>query len=300
MGELTQADRYLLEQVRQGSAEGWSQLVGRHQGRLLAFAQGKLGRAADAEDLVQETFIAFLKSLEGFRAEASLETYLFTILRRKIIDAFRGRKVRDVCLLQDLRGPGGSTSRSDALGQVAGSEPTGSWYARRDELQERRRAGLVEALRQLLHQLRDGLNFRDLKIVELLFYCQLPNKEAARRVGLNEKNVAVIKHRCLRQVRERIPRELLGEPAESAAFENLLTEAWEELRLSCPKRNTIGAYLLGTLESDWQEYVEFHLNTLGCHFCRANLEDLRQQTPAEADSPLRQRILESTVGFLRS
>ena len=36
--------------------------------------------------------------------------------------------------------------------------------------------------------------------------------------------------------------------------------------------------MLGTLEPDWHKYVEFHLNILGCRFCRANLDDLQSQS----------------------
>ncbi|MQY82480.1 hypothetical protein GH157_02160, partial [archaeon] len=35
---------------------------------------------ADAEDAVQETFIAFVKSLQNYRGECALETYLFALL----------------------------------------------------------------------------------------------------------------------------------------------------------------------------------------------------------------------------
>ena len=85
---------------------------------------------------------------------------------------------------------------------------------------------------------------------------------------------------------------------ESAQFENLLTEIWQFRRLSCPKRSTIGAYLLKTLEKSWQSYVEFHLNKLGCHFCRANLEDMELKTRENQNDSFRKRIMESTVGFL--
>src|ERR1043165_3616256 len=97
MSDLSQADHYLLEQIRHGSQQGWSQLVDRYQGRLLSFARSRSIPAADAEDLVQETFIRFLNSLANYRAEASIETYLFMILRRRIIDHLRGKKVT-VCL----------------------------------------------------------------------------------------------------------------------------------------------------------------------------------------------------------
>ncbi len=42
-----------------------------------------------AEDLVQETFLAGLKSMENFKGEASERTWLISILKRKIIDYYR-------------------------------------------------------------------------------------------------------------------------------------------------------------------------------------------------------------------
>src|SRR5215471_20681529 len=101
MPELTEGDRYLLQQIAHGDGEGWSQLVRTYQGRLLAFARSRLSRKEEAEDLVQDTFIAFLEGLKNFRENASVETFLFTILRRKLIDFFRGKQMR-VCFLQDV------------------------------------------------------------------------------------------------------------------------------------------------------------------------------------------------------
>jgi RNA polymerase sigma factor (sigma-70 family) len=299
MSNLSQAERYLLEQIRAGRQEAWSQLVERYQGRLLAFAQGKLPQRADAEDVVQETFVAFLRGQEKFRGEGSLETYLFSILRRNIVNSFRSMQAQRVCLLQDVcRSVSDDCATADPFQRFAGAGPTGSWYARRDEHQEQRRQALTAALRELIAGFKNTLNFRDLRIVELIFYCQLANRDIAILAGVKENNVAVVKHRCLKQVHQRV-----GEPApgleDEPQLESLLTEVWETQRLSCPKRSTIGAFLLGTLEPAWHEYVDFHLNRLGCHFCRANIEDLQWTTAAaDSDSSFRRRIMESTVGFL--
>ncbi len=42
-----------------------------------------------AEDIVQETFLAGLKSMKNFKGEASERTWLVSILKRKIIDHYR-------------------------------------------------------------------------------------------------------------------------------------------------------------------------------------------------------------------
>ena len=100
MNALSEAERYLLDAVRRGDEQGWPQLVDRYQGRLLAFARSRVRNASDAEDRVQEAFIGLLRGLEKFRGECSLETYLFSILRRRIIDSHRG-KANGLCLLRD-------------------------------------------------------------------------------------------------------------------------------------------------------------------------------------------------------
>ncbi|NLX05351.1 MAG: sigma-70 family RNA polymerase sigma factor [Phycisphaerae bacterium] len=306
MGQVSEADAYLLEQIRQGREDGWSGLVNRYQGRLVAFARSKLRRSGEAEDLVQETFISFLKSLDSFRGEVSLETYFFTILRRKIIDHYRGKHA-NVCLLQDVFDAGGCDGEeaSDAAEQVAGGDPTASWYVRRDEQRDLQRESLAEALGELIDGLKRSVNFRDLQIVEMVFYSQIRNNRAAEMVGMDEKQVGLIKHRYLKQIREQVGRRLrelgLAEPAEAVHrgySDGLLGEIWRERRLSCPKRSTLGAFLLGTLEPAWEGYVRFHVERLGCRFCRANLDDLQERTARDEESVLRQRILQSTVGFL--
>ena len=239
MSELSQGEQYLIDQIRAGSAEGWSALVERFEGRLIAFATSRSIKRADAEDLVQETFVKFLGGLPTYREEASLETYLFMILRRRIIDFLRGRKP-SVCLMQE--------GDDD---EPVGFEPpapdlTASTYARRDEQLEQFRSILSEVLGQMIGGLKDGENFRDMKIVEMIFYGQLRNKDIAKLMAMDEKAIALIKHRWLKQLRERVESRLNDQDfsaLEASAADSLLTDIWESQRLSCPKRSTLGGYL---------------------------------------------------------
>jgi RNA polymerase sigma factor (sigma-70 family) len=265
--------------------------VERYQGRLLAFARSRLANKADADDLVQDTFISFLQGLKSFRDEASVETYLFTILRRRAIDLYRSRR-NVVCSLQDTF----DDSRPDAAGELPGREQTASWYVRKDEGSQKLRDGLATALSTLIERLKSEENFRDLQIVEMLFYAQLRNKDAAVVAGIDEKHVALIKHRCLNEIRAKVP---AGLPLESLGESgSLLTEVWEQQRFSCPKRSTIGRYLLGTLEEPWYTHVAFHVTRLGCRFCGANLDDLKTQA-AQTPQVVHERVMQSTAGFFK-
>lgn len=50
---------------------------------------------------------------------------------------------------------------------------------------------------------------------------------------------------------------------------------WRRERISCPNRDQLGSYLLGAGDVELLEYVRFHIDEIGCPYCRANLEDLR-------------------------
>lgn len=61
---------------------------------LYRFAIYRVYEATVAEDLVQETFLAALGSLEEFQHHSSIKTWLIGILKHKIIDHFR-KKARE-------------------------------------------------------------------------------------------------------------------------------------------------------------------------------------------------------------
>jgi hypothetical protein len=83
-----------------------------------------------------------------------------------------------------------------------------------------------------------------------------------------------------------------------------LGAVWQRERLTCADRSTLGSYLLDVLDDDERKYLEFHLNVVGCRFCRANLEDLQarrgEQPVAEVPAAVRrEHLFKSSVGALR-
>lgn len=78
-------------------------------------------------------------------------------------------------------------------------------------------------------------------------------------------------------------------------------EIWRRERLSCATREQLGSYLLGALDGEQSQYLEFHLRTVGCRYCQANLEDLRrqEQETAETVKTRRTKYFQSTAGHLR-
>jgi len=76
-------------------------------------------------------------------------------------------------------------------------------------------------------------------------------------------------------------------------------EIWRRQRLSCLSRGQLGGYLLGTAADDLADYIEFHLRTIGCRICEANLHDLRESSRRTPDASRRRRkFFESSAGNL--
>jgi DNA-binding phage protein len=82
--------------------------------------------------------------------------------------------------------------------------------------------------------------------------------------------------------------------------EHTLGAVWCRERLTCPSREQLGSYLLQVLDDDEQDYIEFHLNTIGCACCLANLHDLEslQKEPAPNARERRRRFFQSSAGYL--
>ncbi len=80
-----------------------------------------------------------------------------------------------------------------------------------------------------------------------------------------------------------------------------LGSIWRRNRLSCPSREKLGSYLLKVLDPDETEYINFHLETIGCRYCNASLGDLGQQHEA-ADAKEREsrrtKYFQSSAGYL--
>lgn len=73
------------------SGEEFAQLLESLRRDMLRFARLQLRDDSIAEDAVQEAFIAAYEKRDSFAGRSSLKTWVFTILRNKIIDMIRAR-----------------------------------------------------------------------------------------------------------------------------------------------------------------------------------------------------------------
>jgi RNA polymerase sigma-70 factor, ECF subfamily len=85
-------DAELIERARGGDQQAFRMIVERYEGKVAATVIGMVGRGADADDVGQETFIRLYRSLDQFRGEAALGTYLTRIAINQALKALNRRK----------------------------------------------------------------------------------------------------------------------------------------------------------------------------------------------------------------
>ena len=88
-------------------------LVDDHAGAVAAYLRGLLG-ATDAEDAVQETYLAALRAYPSFDG-AHPRAWLMTIARRKAIDLARARSRRPQALAEPDEIPAAGTTAAEGL-----------------------------------------------------------------------------------------------------------------------------------------------------------------------------------------
>lgn len=76
-------------------------------------------------------------------------------------------------------------------------------------------------------------------------------------------------------------------------------DIWRRHRLSCPSREDLGSYLLGAMMDDQADYIQFHLERIGCRYCQSNLDDLSESQHRDAVVARRKKYFQSSVGRLR-
>lgn len=74
----------LIDRARAGSVDAFEQLVICYQDRLYRFLLVRASSSADAEDVLQDTFVAVFKYLPTYRKKYRFSTWLFTIALRQL------------------------------------------------------------------------------------------------------------------------------------------------------------------------------------------------------------------------
>ena len=89
-------DAALVARARRGDDDAFRRLVERHQDAVARTVFGMLGSLDDSDDVGQETFVRFYQSLDKFRGESSVRTYLVRIAMSCALNALRSARRREL------------------------------------------------------------------------------------------------------------------------------------------------------------------------------------------------------------
>ncbi len=92
MPEEAVSDEELMQAVAQGNLDAFEQLFLRYQSAAWSVAYRFTGDAAEAEDLVSDSFLRILDAAERYKPTASFRTYFYRILTRRCIDFTRKKR----------------------------------------------------------------------------------------------------------------------------------------------------------------------------------------------------------------
>lgn len=101
-GSPRQDDLALVERCRQGELGAFEEIYRAHSRRLYGVAVRMLGNPADADDMLQEIFLAAHRKLDSFRGESALGTWLYRLAVNLCLDYLRSRTGRALHLTDAL------------------------------------------------------------------------------------------------------------------------------------------------------------------------------------------------------
>ena len=98
------SDRELVAEILSKDRKATAEFVARYADHVYAYVRRRLIPRADlVEDLVQEVFLAAWESLDKFRGDSSLRSWLLGIARHKVEDHYR-KRLRELQLAEEEEG----------------------------------------------------------------------------------------------------------------------------------------------------------------------------------------------------
>jgi RNA polymerase sigma-70 factor (ECF subfamily) len=202
-----------LARLRRGDEQAYRTLIGRFHFSLIGVAASIIGSRAQAEEVVQDAWLAVFAGIAGFEGRSSLVTWVFSIvLNRARTRASREGRLVSLPALLEGTAPGGRAV------DVTEFKPDGHWREVPrlwDELSpERIVAGrqlwdhVTEAIERLPAGQRAVIILRDMEGCEADDACAL--------LGISPENQRVLLHRARGRIRQTIDA-LIGAPRTAVA-----------------------------------------------------------------------------------
>ena len=190
-----------LARLRRGDEQAYRVLIRRFHGSLIGVAASIIGSRAQAEEVVQDAWLAVFSGIGGFEGRSSLVTWVFSI----VLNRARTRATPGGAPGRPA-GPDGGNQPGGRAVDVSEFKPDGHWIeAPRlwDEINPERIVGgrqlwdhVMEAIDRLPAGQRAVIILRDMEGCEA--------EEACTLLGITAENQRVLLHRARGRIRQTI------------------------------------------------------------------------------------------------
>ncbi len=170
---------------------------------LYNYAYSRLSSSTVAEDMLQDTFVSALKSMENFRGDSSEKTWLFSILKRKIIDYYRKSSTKNERPESSFSSPFKDSGFMEGHWN-SNRRPT-DWGSKTD--------GAVQQseFQEIMEFCLSGLPEKWKSVFVLKVMEEIESDKVCKEIGCTSSNLWVILHRAKLQLRECIEKNWINE-----------------------------------------------------------------------------------------
>ena len=170
--------------------------------QLLRFARLQLRSDAAAEDAVQAALLAAVEGAKGFAGTASVKTWVFSILRNKIVDELR-RRAREPELARVPNEEGRELEDDLFVADGHWAEPPSPWASPESALEQSQFWAVFEACLEVLPA-KPGRAFM------MREFLGLTTEEICKELKITTSNCWVLLHRARLGLRECLSLNLFG------------------------------------------------------------------------------------------
>jgi RNA polymerase sigma-70 factor (ECF subfamily) len=166
--------------------------VGEYGDILFGFAAARVRDRAIAQDLVQETFLAAMKASASFAGRSSERTWLFGILRNKLVDYYRLQS-KEIAI-PDLEAP--VSEEQEAF--VASGIGRDGWLMKSAPKEWEMPDGILvsKEFQQVLNRCLSGLADKVAQVFILREIDGVSSEEICKDLGVSANNLWVMLHRA--------------------------------------------------------------------------------------------------------
>jgi len=181
-------ERVLVERAQNGEVAAFRELVERHKKKVYYLALDLTGNHYDAEDLSQEVFIKAFQSIQTFRSEGKMSSWLYRITVNTNINQYRRKSFKARKLQESYDELSDSQNRSFGVSQIKDPE-------------ESAEAGMIQ---KHIDQALGRLTPRERSIFVLRHYNDLSLKEIALIHKVKEGTIKSMLFRSIKKLQKEL------------------------------------------------------------------------------------------------